>query len=284
MGLADLHIHTIYSWDGTCDVKAVLKRAAELGLDVIAITDHNEIRGGLEAQDLAPVYGVEVIPGSEVSTAEGHLLALFIQHPIPKGLSLEETLRRVADLGGCAVAAHPAARGMNSLTPEAIRRALAHPDLARILVGVEVFNAGLLHTRSNSTAQALADTLPVARVGSSDAHMFWMIGAGATLFPGRSAQDLRQALEARQTQPVSGQSFPPAEPADGMADALRAARGGLDCREPRAGPSPGLGAVIEGGEYGGLGATASPLPPNPFLSPPHLQPRATFHVPVPGIR
>jgi len=208
MGLADLHIHTIYSWDGTCDVKAVLKRAAELGLDVIAITDHNEIRGGLEAQDLAPAYGVEVIPGSEVSTAEGHLLALFIQHNIPKGLSLEETLRWVADQGGCAIAAHPAARGMNSLTPEAIRRALAHPDLARILVGVEVFNAGLLHTRSNSTAQALADTLPVARVGSSDAHMFWMIGAGATLFSGRSAQDLRQALEARQTQPVSGQSFP----------------------------------------------------------------------------
>jgi len=206
MGRADLHIHTIYSWDGTCGVRVVLKRAAELELDVIAITDHDEIRGGLKAQDLAPAYGVEVIPG-KVSTAERHLLALFIQHNIPKELSLEATLRRIADLGGCAVVAHPAARGMNSLTPEAIRRALAHPDLARILVGVEVFNAGLLHPRSNSTAQALADTLPVARIGSSDAHMFWMIGTGAILFPGRSAQDLHQALETRQTQPVSGQPF-----------------------------------------------------------------------------
>ena len=102
---------------------------------MVAITDHNEVRGGLEAQDLAPAYGVEVVPGSKVSTAEGHLLALFIQNDIPKGLSLEETLRRVADQGGCAVAPHPAARGTNSLTSEAIRRMLAHPDLARILVG-----------------------------------------------------------------------------------------------------------------------------------------------------
>ncbi len=208
MGLADLHIHTIYSWDGTCDTKAVLKRAAEVGLDVVAITDHNEIRGGLEAQDLAPAYGVEVIPGSEISTAEGHLLALFIQRNIPKGLSLAKTLRYVADQGGCAVAAHPAARGMNSLSPEAVRRALVHPDLGRVLVGIEVFNAGLLHIGSNSIAQALADALPVAQVGSSDAHMFWMIGAGATRFPGRSAQDLRRALEARQTRPVVGEFFP----------------------------------------------------------------------------
>jgi predicted metal-dependent phosphoesterase TrpH len=208
MGLADLHIHTTYSWDGTCDVKAVLKRAAEVGLDVIAITDHDEIRGGLEAQDFAPAYGVDVIVGSEVSTADGHLLALFIRNDIPKGLSLEETLRRVADQGGCAIAAHPAARGVNSLTPQTIGRALAQPDLASVLVGVEVSNAGLLHTRSNHTAQRLANSLPVAQVGSSDAHMFWMIGKGATRFPGKSAPGLRRALETRQTQPVISPSFP----------------------------------------------------------------------------
>lgn len=208
MGLADLHIHTIYSWDGTCDVQAVLKRAAEIGLNVVAITDHNEIRGGLEALDLASAYRVDVVPGSEISTADGHLLALFIQKDIPKGLSLEETLRRVADQGGCAVAAHPAARGVNSLTPQAIRRALAHPDLARVLVGAEVLNAGLLHTRSNAVAQALTASLPIAQVGSSDAHMVWMIGSGATQFPGTSAQDLRRALETRQTQAVILQLHP----------------------------------------------------------------------------
>ncbi|HNF94893.1 MAG TPA: PHP domain-containing protein, partial [Anaerolineales bacterium] len=68
MGLADLHLHTIYSYDGTATVPAVLRRARELGLNVIAITDHDEIAGALEAVKLASHYGVEVIPGSEITT------------------------------------------------------------------------------------------------------------------------------------------------------------------------------------------------------------------------
>ena len=79
MGLADLHLHTIYSYDGTASLSAVLSRAKQLGLDVIAITDHDEIAGALKAMEMAPNYGVEVIPGIEITTSEGDLLALFIQ-------------------------------------------------------------------------------------------------------------------------------------------------------------------------------------------------------------
>jgi predicted metal-dependent phosphoesterase TrpH len=93
MGLADLHMHTIYSYDGTATVPAVLRRAHEIGLDVIAITDHDEIAGSLRALELAPHYGVEVIPGLEVTTAEGDLLALFVMEKIPAGLSLVDTGR-----------------------------------------------------------------------------------------------------------------------------------------------------------------------------------------------
>lgn len=76
MGLADLHIHTTYSWDGTCIVEAVLKQAVCYAiLDVVAITDHNTIAGAVKAVALAPLYGVQVIPGSEISTREGHVLA-----------------------------------------------------------------------------------------------------------------------------------------------------------------------------------------------------------------
>ncbi len=75
MGLADLHLHTIYSYDGTASLAAVLNRAKQLGLDVIAITDHDEIAGALKAMKLASNYGVEVIPGSEITTADGDLLA-----------------------------------------------------------------------------------------------------------------------------------------------------------------------------------------------------------------
>jgi predicted metal-dependent phosphoesterase TrpH len=54
MGFADLHIHSIYSYDGTASVHAILRRARQIGLDVIAITDHDEINGSLKALELAP--------------------------------------------------------------------------------------------------------------------------------------------------------------------------------------------------------------------------------------
>jgi predicted metal-dependent phosphoesterase TrpH len=70
MGLADLHIHTVYSYDGTASVLAVLRRAKTLGINMIAITDHDEIAGSLKALEHAGDFGIEVIPGIEITTAE----------------------------------------------------------------------------------------------------------------------------------------------------------------------------------------------------------------------
>jgi predicted metal-dependent phosphoesterase TrpH len=211
MGLADLHIHTIYSWDGTSTVSAVLKQVVEhTELDLIAITDHDEIRGAYEALDLASAYGIEIIPGCEISTADGHLLALFIQQRVPPGLTLRETVLRVGDQGGVCIAAHPSARGANSLSPAAIRTALSEPDVSHVLVGIEAYNAGLVHQGSNGIAQALAAELPVAQVGNSDAHLLWMIGRGATEFSGRTAADLRVALETHRTVAITGATYNPA--------------------------------------------------------------------------
>jgi predicted metal-dependent phosphoesterase TrpH len=200
MGFADLHIHTVYSWDGTCTVPAVLKHVADkTDLNVIAITDHYEIKGALQAVELSSAYGIEVIPGIEISTAEGHLLAYDIRQMVPAGLSLSDTLRRVKDLGGFCIAAHPAAKGAPALRPAAIRRALADPLLAETLIGIETFNAGLVLHSSNAIAEALARTVTTAWVGNSDAHMLWMIGQGATEFSGQSSADLRRAIYARTT-------------------------------------------------------------------------------------
>ena len=83
---ADLHIHTTYSDDATASVEDVLEYVANrTDLRVIAITDHDEIEGALKAQRLAKDYGIEVIVGEEVSTNEGHLLALFIEHFLAPG-------------------------------------------------------------------------------------------------------------------------------------------------------------------------------------------------------
>lgn len=201
MGLADLHLHTIYSYDGTATVPDVLRRAHETGLNVIAITDHDEIEGALEALNLAHLYGVEVIPGIEITTADGDLLALFVTEIIPKGLPLVETILRVRELGGVCIVPHPTAKGfgLKSLSLSAIMKAMRNPQVEETLIAIESYNATALDRVGISTARLLTSRLNIASVGNSDAHVLDAIGLGATEFVGTSAADLLSALRSRTT-------------------------------------------------------------------------------------
>jgi predicted metal-dependent phosphoesterase TrpH len=197
MGLADLHLHTIYSYDGTASLSAVLSRAKQVGLDVIAITDHDEIKGALKAMEIAPNYGVEVIPGIEITTADGDLLALFITKKVDAGLSLVETVLRVRELGGICIAPHPMAGGMSmkSLSARSILKALRTPAVAETLIGIETYNGTSIDRISNHYAFILACQLGITQTGSSDAHIIDTIGFGRTEFEGNSAADLLTALK-----------------------------------------------------------------------------------------
>ena len=197
MGLADLHVHTIYSYDGTASVTAVLKRARQIGLDVIAITDHDEINGSIKALELASKYDVEVIPGVEVTTAEGDLLALNVKKSIPRGLPLIDTVLIAGELGGFCIAPHPMAGGlgMKSLSAYSILRALRNPDVAKVLIGIETYNATAIDRMSNHYARILAGRLGIAQVACSDAHVVEAIGLGATRFEGQTAKDLLESLK-----------------------------------------------------------------------------------------
>lgn len=200
MGFADLHIHSIHSHDGTSSIPAILKHVADnTDLDIIAITDHDTVSGIREAMHLAPRYGIEVVPGCEVSTAEGHLLTLFITERIPRGLSLVETVRRVSLLNGLCIVPHPEARGTHSLTRQAIGKALIIPGIRKTLVGIEIFNGGLVYTRSNLTTIDLSENLDLASIGNSDSHILQTLGEGSTEFTGRTAADLRHALQTHST-------------------------------------------------------------------------------------
>ncbi len=206
MGLADIHMHTIYSYDGTATVPSVLAQARSIRLDVIAITDHDEIRGALQALDLATKYDIDVIPGVEITTADGDLLALNVTDKIPRGLPVGETLLRVEQAGGVAVAPHPMAggMGMKSLGWYSIWKAAHDPQTAKTLVAIETYNATALDTFSNEYSAVLANSLGLPKTGSSDAHVLEAIGLGATEFRGHSAADLLAALRNKQTQVVRG--------------------------------------------------------------------------------
>lgn len=200
MGLADLHVHTIYSYDATSSVSAALKFAAHHAkLNVVAITDHDRLDGALEALEIAPAYGIEVIPGVEVSSKEGHILALFVNQVIPAGLTLEATVVKTLEAGGICIIPHPMMNNRISVNPHAIRRALRDPAIVQGLVGFEAFNAGLAGAQRDLTALSLAKQLPLTQVGCSDAHIEWAIGMGATYFPGHTAADLFHALKTHHT-------------------------------------------------------------------------------------
>lgn len=205
MGFSDLHIHSIHSYDGTASISAILKYASsETDLNVLAITDHDTMSGVQEAMSLAPKYNLEVIPGMEVSSKDGHVLCLFINRPIPAGLSLLETVLRVGDQGGLCIAAHPMAKAVNSLRFETIREVISHAEAAKTLVGVESFNGGLVYTRGNLSVELESRKLPLAQVGDSDAHILRMIGQGSSWFEGTTAQDLKHSLLNRTTLPRRG--------------------------------------------------------------------------------
>jgi predicted metal-dependent phosphoesterase TrpH len=196
-GRADLHVHTI--WSDGAQRPEVIVDAARGRPDVIAITDHDEIRGALRARDyaLAHELGVDVVVGEEISTLNGHLLGLFLDECVPPGLTAVESIAAVHAQGGLAIAAHPfhpmrgVARGHASIG-SMIR------DLP--LDGIElVNNAGVFSALYNAWAALHNAELMLPVTAGSDAHDVWYVGSAVTRFDGRDAGALRRALLAGRT-------------------------------------------------------------------------------------
>ncbi len=200
-GKADLHIHTDFS-DGLSSVPRTLDWIARhTDLDVIAITDHDTLEGAWLARSLARKYDYpfEVVIGTEVSTADGHLLALYIDRPVPAGRSIEETIDLIHAQDGLCVLPHPYSRtGLMLASP----RYQQFPERAYDLPldGIESFNGAMLISRCNTLSGQLAQQLQQPTLAGSDAHVCFAIGSATTHFPGRSAADLRQAIVAGQVE------------------------------------------------------------------------------------
>lgn len=206
MGKADLHLHTSHS-DGMARAGELLEHVeTKTDLDVIAVTDHDSLRGAMKARDrwARGSYRFEVVPGMEVTTIEGHLLALFIEEPVACLRGVEETVEAVHRQGGLCVVPHPLTWMTRGMGLRHIRRVLASAREDVRFDGIEVTNGTPAGRIGAAKAKSLnAREFGLAEVGGSDAHFLACVGAGYTQFPGRMAAELRQAIIDRKTWGVS---------------------------------------------------------------------------------
>lgn len=197
MGKADLHIHTRSS-DGLATVEEVLDWVEHrTDLDVIAITDHEDVDAALRARELAirRGYRFEVVVGAEVTTLQGHLLALFVEERPPIFRSVERTLAWIHERGGVAIVPHPLSWLTRSLGQRVIDRVCERAEPGIVFDAIELGNpspAG--RPRQAEAARRNAERWKLPATGSSDAHHLLHIGRGWTTFPGKTAEELRRAI------------------------------------------------------------------------------------------
>lgn len=170
----ELHTHSDHSYDGRDPVELLLQQAEAVGLDALAVTDHDEIDASLKVSEIAPEYGLIGIPGVEITSAAGHVLGLGIEERIPAGLPFTETLDRIRDLGGIAIVPHPFQASRHGVAPNISQETLASAD------AIEAYNSRLLTGRSNRKAERFATYRGLPMTAGSDAHIAEMVGQAVT--------------------------------------------------------------------------------------------------------
>jgi predicted metal-dependent phosphoesterase TrpH len=173
----DLHCHTNASFDSLADPATVARAAAARGMTHLVITDHDRIDGALRARDAAP-DGLTIIVGEEVRSADGDLIAAFIERAVAPGMSAADTVAAIREQGGLAGIPHPFDRFRGSLLKDARMAALAP-----LVDWVEVHNARLVGS-GNEQAAAFAREHGLPGVAVSDAHTVTEVGVAYTVLDG----------------------------------------------------------------------------------------------------
>ena len=170
----ELHAHSALSYDGRDPVDMLLEQASAVGLDALAVTDHDEIDASLDAAGRAEEYDLIGIPGMEVTSAAGHVLAIGVTEAVPTGLPFDETLDAIHERGGIAVVPHPFQESRSGVAANISRADLASAD------AIEVYNSRLLTGRANRQAERFARDRGLPMTAGSDAHIAEMVGQAVT--------------------------------------------------------------------------------------------------------
>ncbi len=206
MGKADLHVHTALG-DGMAEIPELLRHVEEeTDLSVVAITEHDDLNAAYAAREAwaRGRYRFEVALAEEVTTIEGHLLALFIERPVPSLKRLAPTLEAVHRQGGLCIIPHPLSWLTRSLGRRAIERVLRAGADGVYFDGIETSGSPAARVGRNQAVRLNKERYHLAEVGASDAHFLQAIGACYTIFDGSTAEELRQAILARTTSAVVG--------------------------------------------------------------------------------
>jgi predicted metal-dependent phosphoesterase TrpH len=172
----DLHMHTDHSGDCATPVEVLLQTARDRGLGAIAITDHNEVSGALEARRIAEsMSDIKVIVAEEVKTAEqGEVIGLFLEEKIPKGLTMAETIAQIRDQGGLVYVPHPFDRFHSVPDYEHLIDIVEEIDI------LEVFNPRVAVTAFNEEAERFARKYRIVAGAGSDSHVAQGLGSVRT--------------------------------------------------------------------------------------------------------
>ena len=169
----DLHMHTDHSPDCATPVEVLLETARDRGLGAIAITDHNEVSGALEARRIAAEMGdIKVIVAEEVKTAEqGEVIGLFLEEKIPKGMTMAETIAEIRRQGGLVYVPHPFDRFHSVPDYEHLL------DIVEEIDVLEVFNPRVAVTAFNEEAERFARKYRIVPGAGSDSHVAQGLGS-----------------------------------------------------------------------------------------------------------
>jgi predicted metal-dependent phosphoesterase TrpH len=169
----DLHMHTDHSPDCATPVEVLLETARDRGLGAIAITDHNEVSGALEARRIAEqIGGIEVIVAEEVKTAEqGEVIGLFLEEKVPRGMTMAETIAAIRAQGGLVYVPHPFDRFHSVPDYEHLL------DIVEEIDVLEVFNPRVALTAFNEEAERFARKYRIVPGAGSDSHVAQGLGS-----------------------------------------------------------------------------------------------------------
>ena len=184
---ADLHNHTYFSPDSVLSPKQVVERVHRAGIDCIAITDHNTVRGGLAVREIAD--GFQVIVGEEVRTSDGEVLGLFLSEDVPRGLPARETIALIKAQGGIVGVPHPFDHLRSALNEAELEALIREIDF------IEALNSRIVFAVHNKLALEFARRHDKPVSAASDAHSPREVGRSyVEMPPFTGASDFLESL------------------------------------------------------------------------------------------